>query len=85
MTQLEALDRVDHGRVVDIARLELGRQIVAHDQPPAQQSDVGPAGPGRELGIGRQRGPAAAHFNSGIAEQRLFDALVGALVEHRLG
>ena len=72
-------------RVVDVAGLLVGRHVVADDETPAQQRDVRPARPRRELGVGRQGRPAAAHLNGGIAEQRFLDALIGALIEDRIG
>ena len=43
------------------------------------------AGAGSELGVRRDLRPAAAHLDGRIAEQRLLDSLIGALVEHRIG
>ena len=59
--------------------------VFGDDKTPAQQGYVGPACARRELGIGGQARPAAAYLDGRIAEQRLLDALVGALVEHGVG
>ena len=85
VAQLEALDAFDHGRVVERRRPPLGRHVVADDKTPAQQRHVRPARPRRELGVGRQARPAAADLDGRIAQQRFLDALIGALVEYRLG
>ena len=84
VAQLEMLDALDHGRVVGVAGFLVGGHVVGDDEALAQQRDVGAAGARRELGVGRQRRPAAAHLDIGIAQQRFLDALEGALVEYRV-
>ena len=85
VAHLKTLDAFDNGVVVDFAGLLLGGHVFGDDETPAQQRDVRPARPGRELGVGGEARPAAAHLDGRIAEQRLLDALVGALVEYWIG
>ena len=84
VAQLEALDALDDGSVIDVARLLVCRHVAADDEMAAQQRDLGTAHARRKLGVGRQRRPAAAHLDIRIAEQRFLDAQISALVEHRV-
>ena len=72
--QLEALDALDHGRVVEVAGLLATPARVAHDEATAQQRHIRPLAPA-ELGVGRQARPAAADLNGGVAQQRFLDVL----------
>ncbi len=85
MARLEALDALGHGGIVDIAAFLIGGQIFSDGEAAAQQRDVGAARAGRELDVGRQHRPAAAHLDRRIAQQGFLDALKSALVEGRIG
>lgn len=80
---LEALHTVGEILVESAARL-LGSEVARENQPLAQEVVVGALAAGRELGIRRDRRPAAAHRKIGIAQRRVLDPLRGALVIGRL-
>ncbi len=80
---LEAPHRGGDRIVVEIARGLVGGEVVGDGEPLAQQGHVGAFRPRRQLGVRRQRRPAAAHLERGIAQHRRRDARHGALVEGR--
>jgi len=84
MTQLEFFDGGGHGRVVTVAGLGIRRQVTGDREIAPQQRNSGAARSWRELGIGWQARPAAAHLDIRVAEQRLFDPQIGAVVEYRV-
>ena len=85
MAQLEFLHRGGHGGIIGVPGLGVCRQVVADDQALAQQRNFRPARARRKLGVGRQGRPAAAHLDGGIAQQRLLDAQISAVVEDGIG
>ena len=59
-------------------------KVAAHQQPLAQEIVVRSLRAEREFCLGRDRRPAAAHRDVGIAQRSLPDPLCGALVKGRL-
>ena len=80
---LEAFHGVGEILVEGAARL-VGGKIAGDDQPLAQEIVIGALGAEREFGVCRDRRPAAAHGEIGIAQRRILDALGGSFVIGRL-
>ena len=75
--------RVGEILVEGAARL-VGGKVAGDDQPLAQEIVIGALHAEREFGVCRDRRPAAAHREIGIAQRRVLDALGGAFVIGRL-